>query len=174
MADKNMFLKNYYFYGKHADMVKALTDKVEEESGAKIFSSAVELFIYSAMVGLFYNHRSKPDSDKNKHTNILAEQFNGKNREIKIVFKFVTLLGNQDKYDEITRLNKTFRNPETDENYKAFEEYVLGGLEEIYDKLMIKSNTNYQDYLTSLNKLLNEFNPIETDDTIGPSTEDFF
>lgn len=174
MADKNMFLKNYYFYGKHADMVKALTDKVEEESGAKIFSSSVELFIYSAMVGLFYNHRSKPDSDKNKHTNILAEQFNGKNREIKIVFKFVTLLGNQDKFDEITRLNKTFRNPETDENYKAFEEYVLGGLEEIYDKLMIKSNTNYQDYLTSLNKLLNEFNPIETDDTIGPSTDDFF
>lgn len=70
--------------------------------------------------------------------------------------------------------NKTFRNPETDENYKAFEEYVLGVLEEIYDKLMIKSNTNYQDYLTSLNKLLNEFNPIETDDTIGPSTDDFF
>lgn len=174
MADKNMFLKNYYFYGKHADMVKSLTDKVEEESGAKIFNSAVELFIYSAMVGLFYNHRSKPDSDRNRHTNILAEQFNGKNREIQIVFKFVTLLGNQDKYDEITRLNKTFRNSETDDNYKAFEEYVLGGLEEIYDKLMIKSNTNYQDYLTSLNKLLNEFNPTETDDTIGPSTDDFF
>ena len=174
MADKNMFLKNYYFYGKHADMVKSLTDKVEEESGAKIFNSAVELFIYSAMVGLFYNHRSKPDSDRNRHTNILAEQFNGKNREIQIVFKFVTLLGNQDKYDEITRLNKTFRNPETDDNYKTFEEYVLGGLEEIYDKLMIKSNTNYQDYLTSLNKLLNEFNPTETDDTIGPSTDDFF
>lgn len=174
MVDKNMLLKNYYFYGKHADMVKALTNKVEEESGAKIFSSNLELFIYSAMVGLFYNHRTKPDSDKSKQTNILAEQFNGKNREIKIVFKFVTLLGNQDKYDEITRLNKTFRNPETDENYKAFEEYILGGLEEIYDKLMVKSNTYYQDYLTSLNKLLNEFNPIEADDPIGPSTDAFF
>lgn len=175
MVDSNMFLKNYYFYGRHADMVKELTSIIDESSGAKIFASNIDVLIYASLVGLFYNHKSKPDTtDKNNHTNILAEQFNGKTKEIHLVFKFVTLLGNKDKFDDVTRLNKTFRNPETDDNYRVFEEYMIGGLEEIYDMLMVKSNINYQDYLTSLNKMLNGFNPIETTESIDPSTDNFF
>ena len=90
------------------------------------------------------------------------------------MFKFVTLLGNEVKYDEVTRLNKTFRNPETDENYIAFEEYMLGGIEEIYDKLIIDSNKTYQDYLTSISKMLSDFKKVEEIDDVFLNTEDFF
>ena len=57
--------------------------------------------------------------------------------EVQIAFKMVTLLGNANKYDEIERLNRTFRNPETNDNYSQFEEYMLGGLEDIYNKIML-------------------------------------
>lgn len=175
MADKNLFLKNYSFYGKHADMVDALTGKIDEASGASIFSTVVELFIMSAVVGVKIGLKSKPDGDKTKDKKILAEQFNSHSHEIKIAFKFVTLLGNKDKFDEVTRLNKTFRNPEVDENYKEFEEYMLGGLEDIYNHLMVSTNSNYADYLTSVNQYLNNFKSpsVEESDDI-PDAEDLF
>ena len=175
MADKNLFLKNYSFYGKHADMVDALTSKIDEASGASIFSTVVELFIMSALVGVKIGSKSKPDGDKTKDKKILAEQFNSHNHEIKIAFKFVTLLGNKEKFDEITRLNKTFRNPDVDDNYKEFEEYMLGGLEDIYNHLMVASNTNYADYLTSVNQYLDNFKtPSNSDLDDIPDAENLF
>ena len=174
-ADKNMFLKNYYFYGKHADMVNALVGSIDEDSGASVFNLVVEVFVMSAIVGVIHNHRSKPDSDKSREKHIFAEQFNSHSHDIRLAFKFALLLGNKEKYDDKARLNKTFRNPETDENYKEFEEYMLGGLEDIYNKLMVDSNIRYEDYLTSVNQFLDEFksNGDDGGDTI-PSTEDFF
>ena len=175
MADKNLFLKDYSFYGKHAEMVSKLCSEIDEESGAKIFNSFVELFIFAPLIGVYYDHRSQPDKDRTKDKKIFASQFvNDHNYELKLVFKFVTLLGNEVKYDEVTRLNKTFRNPETDENYIAFEEYMLGGIEEIYDKLIIDSNKTYQDYLTSISKMLSDFKKVEEIDDVFLNTEDFF
>ena len=173
-ADKNLFLKNYYFYGRHADMVVALTNKIDEESGASVFSSFIELFIISSIVGVMNNHKVKPDSDKSKNKNLLAEQFNSHYHDLKLAFKFVTLLGNKDKYDEKARLNKTFRNPETDENYKEFEEYMLGGLEDIYNKIMVDTNIRYEDYLTSVNQFLNDFKKQDDGTEVIPSTDNFF
>lgn len=161
MADKNLFLKNYSFYGKHADMVDALIGKIDEDSGTSIFSIVIDLFIMSAIVGVKNNHKSKPDSDKTRDKKILAEQFNSHSHDVKTAFKFVTLLGNKEKFDELTRLNKTFRNPETDENYQEFEEYMLGGLEDIYNKFMVSTNTNYSDYLTTLNQFISEMGSAE-------------
>ena len=106
--------------------------------------------------------------------NIMAEQFNSHSHDVRLAFKFVTLLGNKDKYDEKARLNRTFRNPETDDNYKEFEEYMLGGLEDIYNKLMVDSNIRYEDYLTSANQFLNEFKANDTDGEVNPGTDDFF
>ena len=175
MTDKNLFLKDYSFYGKHCDMVNALIAKIDEDSGANIFSIVIDLFIMSSLVGVINNHKSKPDSDKSRDKKILAGQFNSHSHDIKTAFKFVTLLGNKEKYDEVTRLNKTFRNPETDENYQAFEEYMLGGLEDIYNKFILDSNKNYSDYLTSMNQFLCEFKPTEEeDDDVIPDAEDLF
>ncbi len=164
MADKNLFLKNYNFYGKHCDMVLALTKKIDEESQACVFNKTIDLFICAALVGVKNSHKSKPSLDKTRQTNIFAEQFNTHSHEISIVFKLVTLLGNSNEYDEVTRLNKTFRNPETDENYAQFEEYMLGGLEDIYNSLMLDTNKTYNDYLNSLLKFLNQFNKSDEDE----------
>lgn len=173
-ADKNMFLKNYYFYGRHADMVNALVGKIDEDSGASVFNLVIEVFVMSAIVGVMHNHKVKPDSDKSRDKNIMAEQFNSHSHDVRLAFKFVTLLGNKDKYDEKARLNRTFRNPETDDNYREFEEYMLGGLEDIYNKLMVDSNIRYEDYLTSANQFLNEFKANDTDGEVNPGTDDFF
>lgn len=172
MTDKSMFLKNYYFYGDQADMVSALTEKIDRDSGAYLFNSAVELFIMSAIVGVSLNATAKPDRNKEKRTNILAEQFNSHHRELKLVFKYVTLMGSKNEYSSVDRLNKTFRNPETDENYQQFEEYMLGGLKEIYESLILDTNVDYDGYLNSVNRFLDKFKEELTEEEEEISTED--
>lgn len=156
MTDSKMFLKNYNFYGEHADMVEKLISKIDTDSDACIFSSMIDLFIFAAVVGVYYDKKDDPSTDKSKEKTILAEQFNSHSNQLHLVFKFVTLLGNQSKYDEVKRLNMTFRNPNTDENYINFEKYMLGGLRFIYDRLMVTTNMRYDDYLSCVNELLSD------------------
>ena len=174
MADKDLFLKNYSFYGKHCDMVNSLTQKIDNASNSAIFNKTIDLFIMSALIGVRNNHKSKPSIDKTRHTNILAEQFNSHNLEIKMSFKLVTLLGNSLEFNETERLNRTFRNPERDEIYTQYEEYMLGGLEDIYNTFILDSNNRIEDYLGSLNSFLDEFKKIEEDYHDVPDSDNLF
>lgn len=172
MADKNMFLKNYYFYGYQAEKVKKLIDVVDNESNAKIFEYAIDLFIVAAAIGVKNNHKVKQSNDKTNTFNIFAEQFNNHSHELELVFKFVTLLGNQNIYDEETRLNKAFRNPNTDENFSVFEEYMLGGIDDLYDMFFVDSNKIYRDYSMTMNKFVSDLsNPVQEDDDDIPDDD---
>ena len=175
MADKNMFLKTYSFYGKHADMVEELCSVFDEDSGSRVFSTFIDLFVISAFVGVKNNHKSKPSVDKSKSKSIFAEQFNSHSDEVHLAFKFVTLLGNKEQFDDVTRLNKTFRNPETDENYDQFEQYMLGGLEDIYNQILASKPKTYLDYLQSVNSFLDNFKETKIeDDSAVPDANDLF
>ena len=170
-----MFLKNYSFYGKHADMVEELCSVFDDDSGSRVFTTFIDLFVISALVGVKNGHKSKPSVDKSKAKNILAEQFNSHSDDVALAFKFVTLLGNKEQFDDIARLNKTFRNPETDENYDQFEQYMLGGLEDIYNQILTSKPKTYLDYLQSVNNFLNNFKEpkVEEDSTV-PDANDLF
>lgn len=172
MADKNMFLKNYYFYGSQAEKVKKMIDVVDNESAAKIFESAIDLFIVAAAIGVKNNHKVKPSTDKTNTFNLFAEQINNHSRELELTFKFVTLLGNQNIFDEETRLNKAFRNPNTDENFSSFEEYMLGGIEDLYDMFFVDSNKIYRDYSMMMNKFVSDLaNPVLDEDDDIPDDD---
>lgn len=172
MANKNMFMQEYLFKGKQCDMVNALTNKIDLESDAKIFSSTIELFIFAALIGCYHNKRSKPIKDNKNVTKIFPGQFQSHSVELKRAFKIVTLTANSDAVDPIERLNNTFRYTDADDNFTIFEEYMLGGLEIIYDAIFSNGDTTYQDCLVSLNKLIDPFNE-QKEDVVSPSNEDF-
>ncbi len=174
MAKKTMFHEDYLFKGTQRDKVISLTAKIDVDSNSQIFSSAVELFIFASLVGVLKNRKAEPEKDNTKTHRIMANQFFNHINELKLAFKFVLLTSEIDNPDPATRLNKTFRNPETDDNYSLFEKYMLGGLEEIYEKLILDANIRYEDYLTELNKLINELNDNNIELTIeNVSNEDF-
>lgn len=175
MADTKLFLKNYSFFGKHADMVDKLTSVFDDKSGSRVFSSFIDLFITSAFVGVKNGHKAKPSVDKSRDKKILAEQFNSHSEDVRLAFKFVTLLGNAEQYDDVTRLNKAFRNPETDENYDQFEQYMLGGLEDIYNQIYSSDPKTYLDYLHSVNDFVNEYKTQQSEeDSPVPDSNDLF
>ena len=159
-----MFLEDYVFKGDQCDKVIKLTAKIDNESNSVIFSSTIDLFIFSALVGCLQNVRNKPSKDLSRTTKIFVGQFVSHSNDLKLALKFVLLTCSNDSEDEVTRLNKTFRNPETDENYQLFEEYMLGGLETIYNNIIVDSNNRYIDYLTAINKLMASFKNTPSDD----------
>lgn len=174
MAKKTMFSEDYLFRGSHRDKVVALTSKIDVDSNSQIFSSAVELFIFASLIGVLKNRKAEPERDNTNTFRIMSNQFFNHIDELKLAFKFVILTSEKDCIDPVIRLNKTFRNPETDENYSLFEKFMLGGINELYENLILDTNVKYEDYLTSVNELLSSMSsPIENEDEINVNTDDF-
>lgn len=175
MAKKSMFHEDYLFKGTQRDKVISLTAKIDVDSNSQIFSSAVELFIFASLVGALKNRKAEPEKDNSKTHRIMANQFFNHINELKLAFKFVLLTSEIDNPEPVDRLNKTFRNPETDDNYTLFEKYMLGGLDELYENLILDTNIRYEDYLTSINELIQKLNSSDDtgEDIIDVDTDDF-
>lgn len=163
MTNKNMFLTDYVFYGKQCEQVQKLTSNLDDNF--KLFQSSIDLLIVAAMVGLIFNHTAKPDRDRSKNTKIMVSQFNSHNRELHLVFKYVILLATIDDCTDAEKLKKCLGNPETDENYILFEQYFLGGIEYLADKLLVDTNKTYEDYLLTFNSILDSLKE-ESDELI--------
>lgn len=104
----------------------------------------------------------------------MANQFYNHIGDLKLAFKFVILTSEIDNQDPVERLNKTFRNPETDENYTLFEKYMLGGLDELYENLILDTNMRYEDFLTRISGLIQNLKNDESSDTDNElNTDDF-
>ena len=181
MATKNMFLEDYSFKGEYAKRVEDLVGIIDKNSGAKVFDSVIELFITAAVVGCYKNIVAEPIKSSEITKKIFATQFTTHNDDLKLVFRLVLLTAQKESIDEVTRLNRAFRNPETDENYSLFEKYMLGGVKYLHDKFFVESNHKYEDYLGSLVELISEYkkeeDKISANDIIGGndlvSTEEF-
>ncbi len=174
MAKKSMFQEDYLFKGTQRDKVISLTSKIDTDSNSQIFTSAVELFVFASLVGALKKRKAEPEKDNSRTLRIMANQFYNHSNELKLAFKFVLLTSEIDNPDPVERLNKTFRNPETDDNYTLFEKYMLGGLDELYENLILDTNLRYEDYLTSINQMLEKFAiNDEPDDDIEVDNSDF-
>lgn len=174
MANKSLFLVDYVFRGKQCEKATILTNRIDSNSNATIFSSLIELFVFASLIGCYYNRRAKPDKDQSKTTKIFSGQFTSHENDVKMAYKFVLLTSNKECDDPIERLNRTFRNPEAESNYNLFEEFMLGGIDEIYDWLILDTNNRYEDYLTSINKLLSDIKKVEDLYDNILETDDFF
>lgn len=174
MAKKTMFHEDYLFKGTQCDKVAALIKKIDENSNSQIFSSAIELFIFASLVGSIKNRKAEPEKDNTKIFRIMANQFFNHIDDLKLALKFVLITSEIDNPDPVSRLNKTFRNPETDDNYTLFEKYMLGGLDELYENLILDNNREYEDYLTCVNELMEKINKNDiADDVVEVETDDF-
>ena len=67
------------------------------------------------------------------------------------------LLDSQYEPDSEKRIEKAFRGQETTEDIERFESYVRGGVEKLYEKLILDCTTE-DDYIAHLYDFLDEFN----------------
>lgn len=156
-----MFDKEYVFYGKHAEMVKKLTAKLSDGIGKGFFTTNYEVYRVAPMVGWIYKRTGKADRAENK-TKIFADMMQNKQQELIFNYRNLMALIYQNKPKE-EMMEIAFRLDHNDEKRKEYDEiydsYVLGGVEEIYERIFEKNDADSVDeYIMNLYEFLQELN----------------
>ena len=155
-----MFNKEYLFRGKHAIKVNHLTAVFEENDYGKynLFSRNIDVYMIAPLIGFLYNKKSEIDKENNQTTKIFLEQLTRESRNLEFVYKLIML--HDSSLDINKRLDKAFRNYGTQkavEDELLFENYVLGGVDYLYERLIQKSNT-HEEYFQNLYEFVLEIN----------------
>lgn len=153
-----MFDKQYRFFGSHAEKVNALTAVFDEESKAKLFERNLDVYINAPLVGFLYRCKSVKDSfgDVNPQ-NVFAEQMINASDKLKYILRLIILLDTEHEPDEAKRMDRAFRHFGQEDDLANFDQYVLGGVDVLYEKL-IDGATEPAEFIDRLYDFLEEFN----------------
>ena len=158
-----MFENDYVFKGKHANMVTRLTSEIDSETKFKLFDRNVDVLIIAPIVGFLYGRTARRDesvqTDNVKKINY--QQMSNEADNLKFNYQLIMLLHEKDKIEIEQRLNRAFRytkdSPEIEECYKIYEQYILGGIEVLDEKLLVDA-TNVDDYINNIYNFINDYN----------------
>lgn len=152
-----MFDKQYRFTGTHAEKVNALTAVFDEESKSRLFERNLDVYINAPIVGFLYHRRNtKNNLSEISPQNIFPEQMINSSDELKYILRLIMLLDKEYEPNDALRLDKAFRKFGREEDLDRFDQYVLGGVDVLYEKLIEGAN-NPSEYLTRLYEFLEEF-----------------
>lgn len=153
-----MFDKQYRFTGSHAEKVNALTAIFDESSKAKLFERNLDVYINAPLIGFLYCCKAVKDTNAAiSPQNIFAEQMINASDQLKYILRLIILLDKEYQPDEAVRLDKAFRQFGQVEELALFDQYVLGGVDVLYDKL-IEGDGSPSGYVNRLYDFLEEFN----------------
>ncbi len=154
MKEKDIFMEEYHFKGKHAMMARQLTNIFDEETKAKVFETNIALFMHSAIIGVDLNLTSKPEKSTDV-TKIMIEAMINNNKELVYTYRLVLL--NAFKQDKSKAIQVAFKDYKNKEYFDLFESYMLGGLEYLHSLFFKKHKTKFQEYLIELKKIIIDY-----------------
>lgn len=159
-----MFERDYNFKGKHAYIVTQLTLELDSNTKFKLFERNIDVLIIAPVVGYLYGKMAKRDEDGPSTDNIKKINFDQLNRESQTLnfnYEMIMLLHDKEKLSIEDRLDRAFRfnvgTPEKEECYKIYEQYILGGIE-ILDEKLLRDATNVDDYINNIYNFTLDYN----------------
>lgn len=138
-----------FFVGKHREYVDQLwtLNKIQES----FFRRLVDLYAIAAIVGLKVNRKSeevKDDSDIKR--TVQMKQLTENYQTLLPIMRLVLIMDNSRNLSLEQRLESAFIIPEDEDTYKAnmelFNSYARGGVEYLYEKLILKTPDIDDDY----------------------------
>jgi len=151
-----MFNKEYAFRGTHAEKVSKLTAEFDKNKN-KLFDRNFDVYMMAPIIGFLYQW--KADLSKGKDTKIWADLLISNQRDLKFNYSLIMLLDEKNEPVFQERVNKAFRNfgsEKAKNDELLFEQYVRGGVDLLYEKLIENAN-NSDDFLINLYDFLEEF-----------------
>lgn len=154
---QSIFDHEYFFHGRHAQELIKLTSQFGDSSSMKLFQRNVDIFMVAPVVGFIYGRRADYDSSDVERTINFAQMVSLKN-DIIFNYRLIMLLDKEYEPDSEKRLDKAFRFYGTDkakDDEKRFEEYMRGGIDVLYEKL-VQPGSNFSknviDFLEEFNE----------------------
>lgn len=151
-----MFNKEYSFKGIHADRVKMLTANFSSNLNFGLFNRNLDVYILAPIVGFLYQRKAAIDKDSATTTKIFPEQIIGAREELIFNYRLIMLLDKNNEPDDAERINhafKYFEKPEGAADELLFDEYVRGGVDVLYEKLIEPSI----DFVNNLFEFIEDF-----------------
>lgn len=142
MAEQKMeyFKKEFQFTGKHARMAGELW--VFNDSQNSYFRRLIDLYILAPIIGFRLNRKAEADYSEGEVKSIFPEQILRERDKLEFILQMILMLEYTDIRDYKSCVNLAFREPETVEefqrNNKLFHDYVRGGVEELYERLVVR------------------------------------
>jgi hypothetical protein len=157
-----LFQKEYSFRGTHADKVNRLTSQFDDNGASKMFNRNIDVYIIAPLIGFLYGRKGSIDKTGNSTTKIFPEQLFKEESILRYNYQLILLLDKKHELDFEKRVNKVFRNygdesEQTLADEQVYEQYVLGGVDVLYEKL-IEGATNPEEYVIKLYDFMEEFN----------------
>lgn len=159
-----MFENDYNFRGKHANIVTQLTSEIDSETKFKLFDRNVDVLIIAPIVGYLYGRQSKRDDSGQNTDNVKKinyQQMSNESSTLNFNYELIMLLHDKESISIEDRLDRAFRytknSPEKEECNRIYEQYILGGIEVLEEKLL-KDATNVDDYINNIYNFVSDYN----------------
>lgn len=154
-----LFVKNLEITGKHAEYLRKLTESIDSKNS--IFSAAYIAYKSVSIIGFLYGRKAKLETSSTaKSLTIFLDQLSKVRDDLEFNYKLIMLLDKDHEPNFDERLQKAFNYYGTDKakaDEELFEQYSLGGIEVLYEKL-IKDANKIEDYISNLMGFIQEFN----------------
>lgn len=156
-----LFSKTVVITGKHAQYMKALVNPFDTNLKHGFFKRNLDVYLIAPIIGKLYNRRADADTSIEGDTKIFLEQLNGEIENLMFNYRLIVLLENRNEVELEERCNRAFRYDKNMEKRqygdKVFNEYALGGIELLYEKL-IGESTSTDELVENAYTLVDSFN----------------
>lgn len=134
------FRKEFEFHGKHARMADELCSIKDIENN--YFKRVIDIYLLAAIVGFRFDRRAKVDYSSADTKSIFPEVMNKEKENLDFIMQIILMLDNVKSMNSKESVIQAFKGALTKEQYIEYEtkfnDYVRGGLEEIYESLIVR------------------------------------
>lgn len=140
MPSYEFFKKEFEFRGKHARMVSEIWRANDYEH--TYFKRLIDLYIAASVIGFRVGRSAPEEYSPFESKSIFPEQMIKAKEDLDFIMQMMIMLehGSEMSGEECVKL--AFRGAETEEEYRRYQDlfhgYVRGGVEEIYERLVIR------------------------------------
>lgn len=135
------FKKEFEFQGKHAQMVEELCTLNQYER--TYFKRAVDIYLLAPIIGFRLNRKAKNDYSLTDKKSIFPEQIIKEKENLEFILQMILILEPDKKPGDKDQVRRTFEGARTKEEFDAwnqiFHDYVRGGVEELYERLVLRT-----------------------------------
>lgn len=165
MASYEFFKSDYKFYGKHARMVSELCYLNDYQH--TYFKRLVDIIPMAAVIGFRLDRKAEADYAPVETKTVFLQQMLNVKENLDFILQMMIMLENAQQIPQEEAVKKAFRGAETKEEFEQyqdmFDSYVRGGIEELYERLVVRKADSdddfYENKTANLMVLLERFAP---------------
>lgn len=165
MASYEFFKSDYKFYGKHARMVSELCYLNDYQH--TYFKRLVDIIPMAAVIGFRLDRKAEADYAPVETKTVFLQQMLNVKENLDFILQMMIMLENAQQIPQEEAVKKAFRGAQSKEEFEQyqdlFDSYVRGGIEELYERLVIRKADSdddfYENKTANLMVLLERFAP---------------